>query len=342
MRLPLATATPAWRPVTRIVTLCLVALLATSALAPTAAASRKLALGVSMLKDRDIATYEQFKQDSGGRAPALWSIWSDWGSSVTGDLPLTFMAHLKANGTVPIILWQPVNTANIWDRSYSYKRIANGDYDEYIETFAGQVKAYGGRVLIRFAHEFDGGWFPWGVGKPGNSIKDFRRAWRHVFRIFRDREDGLAKKARFVWSPQGSRGASWMKEAFPGKEYVDYLGFTAFNWAGFKDLKWRSLSSAVTRRLKLFVHLPRKPFIIAETGSHHRPGSKADWLRNGYEAVYRKWPRIVAISYFNVDMRQSNDAGHDENWSLDRPTDGSAMKAYRALLRKTKFRGTIP
>lgn len=345
MRLPLPTPTLPLRPITRIVTLCLVALLATSVLAPASAASRKLALGVSMLDDRSPDAYKKFKEDSGGRAPAVWSIWSDWGSPITRKLPLDFMEqHLKPNGTVPIILWQPVNPASKWDRSYSYKRIRQGKYDDYIRDFAQDVRTYNGRVLIRFAHEFDGNWFPWGIGKPGNSVAEFKRAWRHIHRIFRDKKTGIAKKARFIWSPQGSKGGKWMKQVFPGKSYVDYIGFTAFNWAAYKRLEWRSLSNVVSRRLKLFKDLPKKPFIVAETGTDYRnkKHSKAKWIRDGYEAVYRKWPRIVAISYFNVDMRKANDPGHTENWSLDRPTDGSAMKAYRKLLRKSKFRGAIP
>jgi hypothetical protein len=341
MRLPLASPTLPVRSMTRILPLCLVALLASGALAPTSAASRRLALGVSMLQDRDVATYDQFKAES-GRAPAVWSIWSDWGSTTTQFLPLDFMNHLKANGTVPIILWQPVNPASKWDRSYSYRTIWKTDtYDDYIKAFAQQVRSYDGRVLIRFAHEFDGSWFPWGIGKPGNSIDEFKGAWRKIFRIFRDREDGLARQARFIWSPQGSKGRTWMNQAFPGKSYVDYIGFTAFNWASYKRLEWRSLANVVSRRLKLFLDLPKKPIIITETGTHYRPHSKAKWLKDGYAAVYKNWPRIVAISYFNVDMRQTGDPKHPENWALDRPTDGSPMKAYRWLLTQTKFKGRI-
>jgi hypothetical protein len=252
------------------------------------------------------------------------------------------MAYLKEHGTVPLIIWQPVDSTNKWNRAYSYRRIWKTDtYDAYLRTFADQVNDFGGRVLIRFAHEFDGSWYPWGIGKPGNSITEFKGAWKKIWRIFRDPTHGHARRARFIWSPQGSKGATWMQRAFPGKTYVDYIGFTAFNWAGYKRLEWRSMANVVARRIRLFGDLPRKPFIVAETGTHYRPGSKGTWLKDGYQAVYKRWPRIVAISYFNVDMRQTGDPEHPETWALNRPTDGSPMRAYRWLLRQWKFRGTI-
>jgi hypothetical protein len=329
----------------RVVALCLAALLVAGTAVPTAAATRRIALGVSMLKDRDVAAYDAFR-DQTGRAPATWSIWSDWGSPTTQDLPLEFMEHLKQNGTVPLIIWQPVDSTSLWNRAYSYENIAAGDFDDYIKAFAEQVRTYDGRVLIRFAHEFDGTWYPWGIGKPGNSMDDFKKAWRRIWRFFRDPEVGRAKQARFIWSPQGSKPRSWMTKAFPGRPYVDYIGFTAFNWAGYKRLEWRSMAAVVKLRVSLFADLPKKPFFVTETGTHpgrSRPGDrwKADWIKDGYAAVYKKWPRIVGVSYFNVNMNDTGDPEHPENWSLDRPTDGSARRAYRSLLTETRFRGRI-
>lgn len=341
MELPTHPSRLPLRTIARVTTLCLVALLVAGLLTPAAAAKRRVALGVSMLRDRDVATYEAFAVES-GRAPALWSIWSDWGSPTTQYLPRGFMDHIRSRGSVPMIIWQPVDSTDKWNGAYSYRSIwRTTTHDAYIREFARQVDDYGGRVLIRFAHEFDGGWYPWGVGKPGNSLQEFRGAWRKIFRIFRDPKAGLAKKARFVWSPQGSKSRDWMTKAFPGGGYVDYLGFTAFNWGTYKRQPWYSLPRIVAHRMGLFKNLPQKRIIVAETGSDFRRKSKATWLKDGYAALYKRWPRIVAISYFNVDMRQTGDPKHPENWALTSPSDGSAMRAYKALLRQTRFKGRI-
>jgi beta-mannanase len=328
------------RSSSRIVALCLAALLVAGMFASASAATRRVALGVSMLKDRDIATYDAFSLES-GRAPALWTIWSDWGTPKTQFLPMDFMLHIKSKGSVPIINWQPVNSAAKWDRSFSYKKISSGRHDPYIKAFAQQVNEYGGRVLIRFAHEFDGSWYPWGVGSGENSFTWFKKAWGRIWKIFRDPSAGLAKQARFVWSPQGSKSRDWMAKAFPNKSYVDYLGFTAFNWVTYKRTQWYSLARIVTHRMSLFKDLPPKRVIVTETGTDYRRGSKAAWLKDGYAAVYTRWPRIVAINYFNVDMRLATDPNRLENWALEYPSDGSAMAAYRALLNQARFKGRV-
>ncbi len=176
--------------------------------------SKGLALGASMLPgDRLKQTYDDFR-NSVGRAPATWSIWSDWGGSTDASVSnsQTFptgalMADLKAHGTVPFIFWQPVNPANLGSAKFKYSNIAHGssdgatkDLDAYITQYAQAVKAYHGRVLIRFAHEMDGYWFPWGMGHFNNTPTTFIKAWRHVWQIF---QDVGATNARWVWSPNG-------------------------------------------------------------------------------------------------------------------------------------------
>ena len=59
----------------------MVATVGSSALASSPdSTTRRMALGVSMLPDTDMAVYRKFRADS-GRWPATWSIWSNWGGS---------------------------------------------------------------------------------------------------------------------------------------------------------------------------------------------------------------------------------------------------------------------
>jgi hypothetical protein len=138
-----------------------------------------------------------------------------------------------------------------------------------------------------------------------------------------------------------------MLAMFPGEQYVDYLGLTAFNWASFHDddrgrpVRWQRLAEIVKRRLGGFELLPPIPVIITEVGSHYKGGNKATWIRNGYRALVERFPQVVAAMYFDIDMTTLNDPEHPENWLLTLPRDGSALKAYRALLRDPRFHGTL-
>ena len=114
----------------------------------------------------------------------------------------------------------------------------NGDHDDYLPQFAQNAKAYGGRVLLRFAHEMDGDWFPWGIGRFDNTRLNFILAWRHVTTSFRSVGAGNVK---FVWSPIGRDRKHRMnlKTIYPGDNYVDYMAITAANWGA---PKWRTMT----------------------------------------------------------------------------------------------------
>ena len=45
---------------------------------------------------------------------------------------------------------------------FALAKITGGDFDGYFSKFATDVKAFGAPSAIRFAHEMNGGWYPWG------------------------------------------------------------------------------------------------------------------------------------------------------------------------------------
>jgi len=331
-------------------------------------------MGMTIQAARSQAAYDAVVEEL-GHAPALWSFWADWGDldeagcagPRTTPLPdPALLAHMREQGTVPLIIWQPVDSTRQDEPLYTYEKIAAGDFDCYLRSFAEGVAAIEGPVLLRFAHEFDGYWFPWGMGRFTNTPETFVAAWQHIWELMKGDQApdasaipgaspepdaspraAVAPNARFVWSPLGCDCPDEMLAMFPGEGYVDYLGLTAFNWAGFhKDRKgdpvrWQRLAEIVARRLGGFEDLPPIPVILTEIGSNHRGGNKAAWITNGYNALYRRFPEVVAVMYFDVDMTTLDDPAHPETWLLTLPRDGSALEAYKALLERPEFQGRI-
>lgn len=387
----------------RVLPLVLVALLAgalpASAQSPAtteapgaSAGPRALAMGMTIQAARNQAAYDAVVEEL-GHAPAIWSFWADWGDldeagcpgPRTTPLPDTaLLAHMREQGTVPLIIWQPVDSTRLDEPLYTYEKIATGAFDCYLRSFAEGVAAIDGPVLLRFAHEFDGYWFPWGMGRFTNTPETFVPAWRHVWEVIKgsggqvpaasgapgtsgapgasaapETSPGasaapeaspsapIAPNARFVWSPLGCDCPDEMLTMFPGERYVDYLGLTAFNWASFhtdnrgRPVRWQRLAEIVGRRLGGFDELPPIPVILTEIGSHYRGGNKARWITNGYNALVRRFPQVVAAMYFDVDMTTLNDPKHPENWLLTRPRDGSALRAYKRLLARPEFQGRL-
>jgi hypothetical protein len=305
--------------------------------ASTSAVDRQIALGVSMADNQNIDAVDAFTA-SVGRAPAIWAVWSSFGDGDSA-FPTAFMQQLQARGIVPMVNWQPVG-ANPDDCSlWSLDNILRGDFDAYIREWATAARDYGGRVIVRFAHEMNGYWFIWGDGRCTNTPSKFRQAWRHVWDIFKGPDGVGATNVKFLWSILGPRRAA---KFYPGATYVDYTGISAFNWGPSNprvSRPWRSLKYIV-RKVMPVLNLLGKPVIIGEMGVPYEPGcstcDKAAWITAGYNKMYTKWPRIVGMVYFNLDMTFAA----QPDWRLDVPP--GAMDAYRSIVADPRFQGALP
>jgi hypothetical protein len=313
---------------------------ATGIATPAAAATRQIAMGGLSAPLNTKSAYDAFVKLT-GRAPAIWAFWVGWGDPLNHDLPKKWLLdYIRSKGSTPLIIWEPVISKNPGSAAFRFDTIARGDHDAYIRSFGRQIKAYGGPVILRFAHEFEGYWFPWRIGLAGNTRVTFTAAWRHIWDIYRGPEQA-APNARFLWSPSGCDCADKLTPLWPGDQYVDYIGMSVYNWASLHHTSWKSMAKLVSARMSGIARLPRRPVIVSETGSTHYGGNKATWIKEGYNALYYKWPRIVGVLYMNVDMGTQGVDGHREDWRLKLPSNGSALSAYRSLLRQTKFRGHL-
>jgi hypothetical protein len=298
---------------------------------------RAVAAGVSIWDGRDLSALDDHRSAI-GRAPATWSIWSPWGDPATRDFPTRLAKGAKDRGSTPIIWWYPVDPSDL--ASPRYARLANivaGDHDAYIRQFARDAKAFRSQVILRFAQEANGRQFPWGVDSFDNDAATFVAAWRHVHAIFR--EVG-AKNVRFLWSIakqscDGVSGCNPYTAFYPGDAYVDYMGFSSFNWGAQRD-EWVPMLQGFRVVTNKLTAVSSKPIVAIETASSPEGGDKAAWITEGYPAVYAALPAIVAIVYLDVDLRSM---GHPD-WRLASPPE--ALDAYAAIAARPEFRGKLP
>jgi mannan endo-1,4-beta-mannosidase len=274
-------------------------------------------MGVS-LYDQNIVTLNNVEKDI-GKHFAIVGIYQSWEGSHT-EFDSNWAQNVFAQGSTPLITWEPWIPVSGYDRSedkvnqgkYRLIKISQGNFDPYIRQYADSIRAYHMPVMIRFAHEMNGNWYPW--GSTFNTPQDYIAAWRHVHNIFA--KEG-ATNVTWVWSPNAIYYdphipySSQIEKFYPGNAYVDWVGLSAFNWAGqYKQNVWMppdEIFSSTVDELATF----QKPIIIAETASAdtNSPITKANWIRA--LAMYMKNnPEIKGIIWFNT-----TDNGID--WSIE-------------------------
>ena len=284
-------------------------------------------MGIARIESRDLGALDAFTAEVGGHPPSIWTLWVQWGGTDPAFPSAELMDGIVERGAVPMINWEPVDPRAETSPRFRYRRINAGAHDAYIRAFARAAAAWGGPVYLRFAHEMNGRWFPWGMERFDNTPARFRAAWRRIHGIFRAQG---ATNVRFLWSPY--RVCPWCvgyAALYPGNRYVDATSFSAFNWNN-SWLPWLSMADLYATSVRALLDVaPRKPIIVAETGSSNDRNGKVEWITEGYPEVRERYPQIIAIVWFDVKVPTHPD------WRLSEPPE--ALAAYAAIAARPEF-----
>jgi beta-mannanase len=183
---------------------------------------------------------------------------------------------------VPMVTWEPWDPERGVDQpDYALARVVAGDHDDYIASYARQVRQWGGMLALRFAHELNAPIYPWSVGLNGNTEQDALDAWRHVQQVF------AAEGADVVWvwavNVSGEETVPY-ESFFPGDDDVDWVGLDGYNggdalpWGG-----WRSPEELLGPDVDRLQELSDRPVVLTEVGSAEAGGDKAGWISELFE-----------------------------------------------------------
>jgi hypothetical protein len=261
-----------------------------------------------------------------GRPPAIMSYYKQW------DYVPFDPAELDAvwnRGAVPMITWEPLSYEG---RKFPLARIQHGRYDRYIRESARAAAAWGRPILVRFAHEMNGTWYPWARGVAGNTSYRIKAVWRRVVRLFR--EQG-ATNVEWVWTPNvNTSGHFPFRDLYPGDRWVDWVGFDGFNWA--LRGEWHSFTEIVDNTYEEIAKLTSRPMIVGETGSSESGGDKAAWVSSALRREIPKLPRIRAVVWFDAPF---GDTGENAGEELDARINSShsSLQAFRRAIDSPRY-----
>lgn len=266
---------------------------ATIAAPLTAACATRLGLGVfTPGQPNSTAGLTAFETALGRRADVALTF-----TSFRYPLNGTALRAVAAEGRLPLITLEPWDPTVPTENRYPLRSIASGQHDTYLRAQAATLRTLGYPVVLRFAHEMNGSWYPWGANVQGNTPADYVAAYRHVHDLIA--AEGVTS-VRWLWSPATIDGPSIADVApyYPGDEYVDWVGLSVY-FDQASDT-WANAAAPTVRRLTTVA--PALPLFVAEAGV--LPGAARPAMIRDLVTGLASTPTAIGLTWFDVASRQ--------------------------------------
>jgi hypothetical protein len=222
----------------------------------------------------------------------------------SGRVDTTALRRLSDTGRLPMMTWEPWDHTTPSANPYSLQAIASGQFDAYLSAQGRALASVGAPVAVRFAHEMNGGWYPWGQGANGNTPSDYVAAYRRVHDVV---TAAGATNVIWVWSPITvvSRPSVPLAPLYPGDGYVDWVGLSVY----FSSPTATYVKTVPSTLSQLDQVAPAKPIYVAETAV--LPGANRPAMIHDLITGLLSMPRLVGLTWFNYvsqyDYRVDND-----------------------------------
>ncbi|MGF7219120.1 cellulose synthase (UDP-forming) [Spirosoma lacussanchae] len=178
------------------------------------------------------------------------------------------------------------------------KSILRGERDMALREWTKKVRELNRPVMASFMPEFDNFTRPNSLNQT-TSLKLYRRTWQYIVRLCRQQK---AENINWIWCPSLP---STVVAYYPGKEYVDWLGFAVVNdpamAADHKDHSFAALFQLphTTVRSHAAYSIKQKPILITrlESVTDHSPGRQ--WTVEALELMQERYPTIRGVVFTN-------------------------------------------
>lgn len=223
-------------------------------------------------------------------------------------------ANCRSHGVIPIITWQLYKSGYGGD-AISLSAIAGGQYNDHLSRAAEVAEDYGSEILIRFAHEMNGDWYPWGT-----QPTTYKAAWQQVV----SRVRAGTNNVRFVWCPNVANGDAYpIAPYWPGEPYVDWMALDGYNWGtGQSWSRWQTFRTVFMDSYKTLCKLSAQPIMIGETSCSEQGGSKARWIRTAFSPTrLEAFPRVRCITWY--------DRPQEDDWRIE--SSAGSLNAFREV-----------
>jgi hypothetical protein len=304
---------------------------------PAAPANRFPTRYLGVFRQEDPAAIAASVESRYGVTPASVMWFDSWASGLA--FPVNDAKALWRRGVMPHYTWEPWNTA-LGPNDPGQIHLADildGTWDPYIKARAREFAAVRLPILVRWGHEFNGNWYPWGIANNSADPSLYVRAYRHVHDLA---VTAGARNVQWVWAyNNGSSPDAAYNDpagAYPGDRYVDWVAIDGYNW-GFGPSwdpagdHWTSFDATfATAYAKARAIAPNRPVMLGEFASTEDGGDKARWFAD-MDATLRSgaYPDLRLLTYFDLTK--------EEAWSPE--SSPAALAAFTAWVRRRYLNG---
>lgn len=253
-------------------------------------------------------------------------------------------------GKVPFVRLMPRSSFKYGpDPVYYLQAIIEGKFDPQLRKWARKAKSLGVPLLIDFALEMNGDWFPWSgfwngggesaeYGDPDypDGPERYRDAYRHIVEVFR--QEGVENVTWFFHPDAVSYPEEkWnrMEYYYPGDDYVDWVGLSVYGAIFPQEREYWSELSFRKKFLKAYSQIkkfaPEKPLAILEFGVIEDP-RKPDWIKNAFDTI-KEFRVIKAISWWQE--RWENEDGTFSDLRIN--SSEESLQEYRRQIDSPVF-----
>ena len=139
------------------------------------------------------------------------------------------------------------------------------------------------RVLVRYLHEWNGNWYPWGEGLPAGR---WREAWARL-------ADALPENAQSVWCVNVG-GLPRLDDHWPERR-PDVVGIDGYDWGPEGRRPFGEVVVPMVRWVRPLAG--DRPLMVCETATRRGPG-QVRWVREMLACAAAE--RLAAVCWFDV------------------------------------------
>ncbi len=167
--------------------------------------------------------------------------------------------------------------------------ILQGMWDDVLDVYVQKIQAFGHPVMIRLMNEMNGDWCNYSGVFSSNDPLIYKEAYRYIYRRF---EDAKVDNVLWIWNPNGVSypTVDWNHTLmyYPGDEYVDIVGLTAFNTGTYYASvgeTWKDFTTLYEDLYNQYCDWFEHPLMFTGFACAEMGGDKRAWTEDMFQKI---------------------------------------------------------